>query len=719
MDKKIITIGLAGNPNTGKTAVFNALSGARQKTGNYPGVTVEKKEATKIYKDYTFRIFDMPGTYSLSAYSIDEVIARDFILDEKPDIIIDVVDSTNFSRNMYLLLEFKELNVPMVCVLNMSDQAESMGISIDEKTLSELISMPVVKTVGSKGKNVNAILDAAIEVFETNNKVYGEKDSKTNYDSTIENEVVKIASILDENKESKYSTRWLAIKLLEKDPNANEKIQDLSNKDTLSSEVDKSIKVLEEHYKIDSEIILSEQKYAYINGLSKEVVVQSVQSKQTITEKIDKIFINRVLGLPIFLGIMWLVFQITFTVGAYPQGWLETFFGIVANIVSSFLPADSFLQSIIVDGIIGGLGAVLSFVPLIIILFLCLVFLEDIGYMSRAAFMVDKFLHIFGLHGQSFFPLMLGFGCSIPAIMAARTLKSRKDQIITILAVPFMSCGAKLPVHILLAGAFFPDNPGNVVMIMYIIGVVVALIASKIISRILGKKSTPFVMELPLYRMPTVKAILLNVWAKTKSYLKRAGTVLLLAAIIVWAITVFPQMSEEQTNIVTDEATKSYLAENPNASDEELEEYISLAVDNAAISQSLAGTLGRVIEPVVKPLGFDWRIGISVVTGFAAKEVVVSTLGIIYNISDPEEGGNADLQEILRKAPNFNALIAVVLMLVTLFMTPCVAAIAVVKGELGWKWFAFYIVYSLAFAWIVGTLVYQIGSLIEPSFRVF
>ncbi len=719
MNEKKITIGLAGNPNTGKTSIFNALSGARQKTGNYPGVTVEKKETTKVYKDYTFHIYDIPGTYSLSAYSIDEMIARDFIIDEKPDVIIDVLDSTNFSRNLYLLLEFKELNVPMIAVLNMNDQAKSIGINIDEKKLSELISMPVVKTVGSKGENVNAIFDYAIEIFESGNKDYKTEETKINYGLMIEDEILKIVNILSENKDLKYSIRWLAIKLLEKDIIANKKINDLDNRDILLSEVDKSIKTLENHHKIDSEIIMSEQRYAYINGISKEVTKQSSHNKETITEKIDKVIINRVLGLPIFLFILWAVFQITFTLGAYPQGWLEMFFGAVSDLARLALPSGSLLESLIVDGVIGGLGAVLSFVPLIIILFLCISFLEDIGYMSRAAFIVDKFLHTFGLHGQSFFPMMLGFGCSIPAIMAARTLKSRKDQIITIFAIPFMSCGAKLPVYILLTGAFFPDNPGNVVMVIYFIGVIISLLTAKVFSKVLKKKDTPFVMELPLYRTPTLKSLFWNVWSKTFSYLKRAGTVLLLAAILVWAITTFPTISDKKSEMVISEATELYLLENENASEEELEEHVNMAVDNAALSGSIAGTIGKVFEPVVAPLGFDWKIGISVITGFAAKEVVVSTLGVLYNVGASDEDEYESLQEILRKDPNFNALVGFVLMLVTLFMTPCVGAIAVVKSELGWKWFMLFIGYTVSIAWIVGTIVYQVGSLIEPSLRVF
>ncbi len=725
---KQIKIGLAGNPNAGKTTIFNAMTGSNQKVGNYAGVTVEKKEGRKIYKDYEFIIFDLPGTYSLTAYSIDEVITRDFIIDEKPDIIIDVIDSTNIDRNLYLLLQFQELNIPIIGALNIIDQAESMGIKINERQLSKLLDVTMIKTVGAKEKGINDLFDAAIDVFE--NKKTSLKIPSYGYE--VEDEIKKIVQSLETDSEfsSVYPPRWIAIKLLEKDRNAYRKIEKHKNEKAVKDTALRCIKNIEVHFGQDAEIIISEQRYGYIHGAVTETVTKE-KNKITDTEKIDSLLLNRFLGLPVFLFIIWGIFQLTFVIGAYPQGWLESFFSWLGVFFTNFIH-EGMLQSLVVDGIIGGLGGVLSFVPLIVLLFMFISILEDSGYMSRSAYIMDKFLHIFGLHGQSFLPLMVGFGCSVPAIMASRTLKNPKDRIITILVTPFMNCGAKLPVHILLAGTFFTAHAGNMVLLIYVIGVALALISSLLFRKtILKGESTPFVMELPPYRMPTVKGILRHITEKTAQYLKKAGAILLPASILIWVVISFPQPVEDTAKyekiesdyrIVLEKESALKAAENEidlskpeNAEDIKTIDVIAAQyAENIkredALAYSAAGRLGRVIEPVIRPLGFDWKIGVATVTGFAAKETVVSTLGILYKTGGEESEESETLRSALKNDKTFNPLVAFVLMLFTLILAPCFAAQATIKAELGWKWLGFYVVYSIGLSWTICFAVYQAGK---------
>jgi ferrous iron transport protein B len=528
-----ITIGLAGNPNAGKTSIFNALTGEHQKVGNYAGVTVEKKEGRRVYRGIEFVIYDLPGIYSLTAYSIDEVIARDFIIEEKPDVIIDVLDATNLERNLYLCLQFQELGIPVVGALNISDQAEERGITIDAERLGQLLGIPMVRTVGSRGKNVEDLLNAACEVLEGR----AGNGRHIDYGLEVERELAALTAALGPQA---YPARWFAAKLLEKDSHAEDKLGAYANADEIRLIAAASIKNLETHFGRDAEIVISEQRYAYIRGTIQETVTRD-KARKTVTEKIDAVLLNRFLGLPIFLFILWSVFQLTFTIGAFPRAWLDALFGWLGAAAAGVIPA-GLVRSLVVNGIIGGVGNVFSFIPLIVLLFVFISLLEDSGYMARSAFIMDKFLHLFGLHGQSFLPMMIGFGCSVPAIMAARTLKNRKDRIVTILVTPLMSCGAKLPVYVLLAGAFFPSGAGTVVLSIYLIGVCLAFLASLVIRKKLMKgDSTPFVMELPPYRLPTARGIAWHVWDKLKHYVKKAGTVILAASIIIWVLTSFPQ----------------------------------------------------------------------------------------------------------------------------------------------------------------------------------
>jgi len=672
-----LRIALAGNPNSGKTTLFNKLTGSHQKVGNYAGVTVDTKEGRLVHKGREIIVYDLPGTYSLTAYSLDEIIARDFVLDQKPALIINVLDATNLERNLFLCLQFQELGIPMVAALNIIDQAEAMGLAIDEKQLSRLFQLPIVRTVGPKGTGLEALLDAAIARADTPTTA-----PTARYSPELEGVIADLSRALAEDPAfaAQFPPRWLALKLLEKDTDAKKKLAGHASVARVEVALQRGILSLEKAQDRDSEILVSEARYGFIHGAAKETVRRQ-SATVTLTERIDAVLLNRVLGLPLFLVILWGIFQATFTLGAYPQGWLEDFFGWSADALRTAMEP-GLLRSLLVDGIIGGVGGVLSFIPLVIILFLFISFLEDTGYMARAAFVMDKFLHIFGLHGQSFLPMMLGFGCSVPAIMAARTLKSTKDRIVTILVTPFMSCGAKLPVYVLLAGAFFAENAGVVVLSVYLIGVFLALASSWVLRKtVLKGETTPFVMELPPYRMPTARSVGWHVWDKSSQYFRKMSTVIMAASVLIWALTTFPEAPEGTS-------------------------------PEAAMAQSAAGVVGKFIEPAVAPMGFDWKVGIATITGFAAKEVVVSTFGILYAVGDNVTEEDEPLRAALQADPVFTPLVAYVLMLFTLILAPCFAAQATIKAELGWKWLGFYVLMSIVVSWSLCTAVFQIGRLL-------
>ncbi|MDX9957384.1 MAG: ferrous iron transport protein B [Spirochaetia bacterium] len=691
--RQALKVALAGNPNSGKTTLFNTITGAHHKVGNYPGVTVERREGSRIRGNREYRFVDLPGIYSLTAYSMDEVVARDFLLDEKPDVIVDVLDSTNLERHLYLCLQFQELGIPVVGALNMTDEAEAKGITVDGLALSTVLGLPMVKTVGPKGSGVDQLLDA-IDAIVDGRLV---SDRFIQYGDEVESRLAELDSLIraDEAFAARFPSRWLAVKLLEKDANAMDRLRSHPQATAIQAAAQAATAWLEKHYGKDAEIVVSEQRYGYIRGAVKENVKIVKKSAFTVTESIDRVVMNPFLSLPIFAAVLWSVFQITFLVGEYPMAWLEGLFGFFARALESVMP-EGLLRSLLVDGIIGGVGGVFSFVPLIVILFFLLSILEDLGYMSRAAFATDKLLHSFGLHGQSIFPMMLGFGCSVPAIMAARTLKSPRDRIITIMIIPFMSCGAKLPVYVLLSAAFFPANAANMVMLVYITGVVLALLSALLLKNtILRGEPTPFVMELPPYRAPTARGVVWHVWDKSWQYIKKAGTVILAASVLIWAVTTFPVWEPTEAELEALGPT-----------------WDANVVAEASMEYSMAGRLGKFIEPAVRPLGFDWKVGVATVTGFAAKEVVVSTLGILYRVGIEETEESESLRDALRNDPDWNPLVAFVLMLFMLIIPPCFASLATIRAELGWKWLGFSFAYLLTVGWFVGFAVYQIGSLV-------
>jgi ferrous iron transport protein B len=687
MAEKMVRIALAGNPNSGKTTLFNAITGAHHKVGNYPGVTVEKREGSRFRGDREYRFIDLPGIYSLTAYSIDEVVARDFILDEKPDIIVDVLDSTNLERNLFLCLQFQELGIPVIGALNMSDEAEAKGFRIDHKNLSRTLGVPLVKTVGSKGTGVDELLDTIDAVAAGSPGTA--PGHLIRYGDEIEAKLEPLEKLIvsDESFGEKYPARWLAVKLLEKDSNAYKRLAEHADTGQIEATAREAVRWIDQHFGKDSEIIVTEQRYGYIRGAVQESVTIVKHPDFSLTETIDRVIMNRFLALPIFMFVLWAVFQLTFLLGEYPMEWLESFFGLLSGLLQAAIP-EGLIRSLVVDGIIGGVGGVLSFVPLIVILFFFLSILEDVGYMSRAAFATDKLLHSFGLHGQSIFPMMLGFGCSVPAILASRTLKSPRDRIITVLITPLMSCGAKLPVHVLLAAAFFPKHAGSMVILIYAIGVILSLLCALLLkATVLSGDPTPFVMELPPYRAPTLRGVLWHVWEKTWMYVKKAGTVILASSILIWAITSFPSYTPAEGEGGTEAAQK-------------------------ALEYSAAGRIGHVIEPVFRPLGFDWKIAVASVTGFAAKEVIVSTLGILYRVGAEETEESEGLRDAIRQDDHMRPLIALVFMLFTLIIPPCFAALATMKAEIGRKWVAFEIGFLLGLGWLLCFVVFQTGRLI-------
>ncbi|MDR2098126.1 MAG: ferrous iron transport protein B [Spirochaetaceae bacterium] len=722
-----LRIALAGNPNSGKTTLFNALTGAHHQVGNYPGVTVEKREGTRTRVERVYHFTDLPGIYSLTAYSLDEVVTRDFILDERPGLILNVLDSTNLERNLYLCLQMQELGIPVVGALNMTDEAEAQGIRIDDRQLSAILGIPFVKITANRGRGIDVLLDKideSCEKFRTETQSGAEIEARTlNYGAEIEEWLQKIETLIVSGHESadktaenparmrelKAEARFLAVKLLEKDKDAAERLAVNAASGAILAMANDGIAWIEKHYGKDAEIVISEQRYGYIHGAVKEAVEVVQKPNFSLTEAIDHVIMNRFLALPIFIVILWGIFQLTFTIGAYPQDWLETFFSFLGGFLNNNMAAGP-LRSLIVDGIIPGVGGVFSFVPLIVLLFFFLSILEDVGYMSRAAFATDKLLHSFGLHGQSVFPLMLGFGCSVPAVLSSRTLKSTRDRIVTVLVTPMMSCGAKLPIYLLFSAAFFPDNAANIVMLVYACGVALSLACSALLkATVLKGDPTPLVMELPPYRSPTLSGALWHVWEKTYSYVKKAGTVILVCAILIWAITNYPgyDFSTEQ-----EESLKSsYIAENPDATEDDVSAYIETALAGARLEHSIAGGIGQAIEPVFRPVGFNWRMSVAAITGFAAKEVVVSTLGILYRAGMDADEDNSGLRKALASDSGMRPLNAFAFMLFMLLIPPCFAALSVIKAELGWKWLGFEWLFLLLLGWTAAFIVFQTGSI--------
>jgi len=682
---KKIKVALAGNPNSGKSTIFNLLTGAHQHVGNYPGVTVEKKEGLCKYEEYEITFVDLPGTYSLTAYTIEEIVSRNFIIEEKPDVVVDIVDSSSIERNLYLATQLIEMNVPLVLAFNMSDIAEQKGLLFDIEQLSRLFEAPIVRTIGNKAKGKKELLDVLVETAKTDKQ---RRTHNINYGEEIEHELEKIESIINDKEHhiaEKYGSRWSAIKLLEQDEDITKQIRSREIIDTVKN----SIEHLKSIFGDEPEVVMADRRYGYISGACQETIRTTVESRHGYSDMIDAIVTNRILGLPIFLILMYVVFFLTFKIGKHPMDWLEMFFDWAGTEVSSLWPAgsESWLKSLLVDGIISGVGGVLVFLPNILLLFLAIAMLEDSGYMARAAFVMDRIMHKIGLHGKSFIPMLIGFGCSVPAIMATRILENRRNRITTIMVIPLMSCGARLTIYALIIPAFFPDKwDGPVMWLIYFIGIVLAIICIKILRLTFFKGDTiPFVMELPPYRLPTLKSVSLHMWHRGWMYLKKAGTIILAISILLWFASSYPKPSREYLEGMSQEQAQQ-----------------------ARLEHSVIGRLGKAIEPVIKPLGFDWKLGTALIGATAAKEVFVSQLAIVYAVGSSDEG-TTTLRQHLRA--HYTPLTGFCILLFCLIYAPCMATIAMTKQETNsWRWALFQFFSLTVLAYIITLAVYQIGS---------
>ena len=716
--RRTINVALVGNPNCGKTSLFNVASGSHEHVGNYSGVTVDAKEGHFDFQGYHFRLVDLPGTYSLSAYSPEELYVRKHIIDQTPDVIINVVDAGNLERNLYLTAQLIDMNVRMVVALNMYDALLHSGNTLDHKKLGQLFGVPIVPTVSRTGKGIDNLFHVIIGLYEGADFIgqkeeiqdeamreyrewhdkyvpdhkYGSHDEEThdfdgksyirhihiNHGPELERsiDVVKEVICKNENIRYKYSTRFLAIKLLENDKDIEQRvISTLPNGEEVIRVRDKEAERIRLSMNEDSEQAITDAKYGFITGALKETYTEKNQNTEMFTRIVDSIVTHKIWGFPIFFVFLYLMFECTFVFGEYPKGWIEWLVEQIASLAETFMPAGP-LKDLIVDGIIGGVGGVIVFLPNILFLYIFISFMEDSGYMARAAFIMDKIMHKMGLHGKSFIPLIMGFGCNVPAIMASRIIDSRKSRLVTILINPLISCSARLPIYLVMIGAFFPSKASLVLLSIYVTGILLAVLMARIFSRFIVRgDDAPFVMELPPYRMPTAKSVLRHTWEKGAQYLKKMGGIIMIASVIIWFLGYYPNHDAYSTT--AEQQENSYI-----------------------------GQIGKAIEPVIEPLGFDWKMGVGILSGIGAKELVVSTLGVLYTNDDGIE--SVDLADRIPITP----LVAYGYMLFVLIYFPCIATVAAIKNESGsWKWAAFTICYTTLLAWIVAFLVHQVGGI--------
>ena len=724
--KHVIRVALVGNPNCGKTSLFNIASGSHEHVGNYSGVTVDAKEGRFEYKGYKFVLVDLPGTYSLSAYSPEELYVRKNLIDNVPDVVINVVDASNIERNLYLTAQVIDMNLRVVMALNMYDELKDKGDELDIKQLGYLLGMPVCPTVSRDGTGIP-------ELFDTVIKIYTQSDPKLarhihiNHGAELEKSIDRIKLLLQKNQSlrDKYSTRYLAIKYLEDDKDIEKIIDTLPNRDEIIS-----ARVIEEQRILDllhtnTESAIVDAKYAFIQGALAETYKphQDATPRKTITDKIDAVVTNKWMAFPIFIAVLYLIFQTTFAVGDYPMQWIDWFVGKFGEFVATFM-ADGWLKDLVVDGIISGVGSVLVFLPNILILYFFISLMEDSGYMSRAAFIVDKLMHKIGLHGKSFIPMVMGFGCNVPAIMATRAIESRKSRMITIAIIPFMSCAGRLPIFVLLAGAFFPHNAALVLLGIYLLGIVLAILSAIVLSKFVKDDDLPFVMELPPYRIPTAKAIWRHTWEKGQQYLQKMATTILICSVIIWFLGYFPKNKE----LMAAQEEYATLAQTPagrleiNADKVEVnaatatKEDLATRIDSLYAYQqenSYIGQLGRMVSPALDPLGFNWKMDVGLLTGIAAKELVVSTLGVMYSEGAKVSEGHDMSEDTQLQSALVNDVTpaaALSFMVFILLYFPCVATFVAIKNETGkWRWAVACCAYTMAVAWIMSFIVYRLA----------
>lgn len=713
-DSRTIRVALVGNPNAGKTSIFNLASGAHEHVGNYGGVTVDAKEATLKHDGYTFKLIDLPGTYSLSAYSPEELYVRKFVFEEKPDVIVNVVAASALERNLYLTTELIQLERPMVIALNMYDELEKSGRKFDYESLSEMLGIPIIPTIGKKGFGIPALLESIIETYEANETI---KNIKIPYGRVLEKSISVMQRDLPETDIEKLSLkmplRYTCIKLLEGDKDIEREILKLEKGKQYIARRNKEQEYITRLLKEDAESSFVNARYGFIAGALKETFEDKEQKYET-TELLDAILTNKYFGLPLFFVFLWIMFEATFRLGEYPMDWIEALVGYIGNSIRSMM-AEGPLKDLIVDGIVNGVGGVIVFLPNIVILYAFISFMEDSGYMARAAFIMDKLMHNIGLHGKSFIPLIMGFGCNVPAIMSTRMIESRNSRMITMLIIPFMSCSARLPVYILFVSAFFAKHGSFIMLGLYAVGILIAILTALLLRKnFFSEEDTPFVMELPPYRMPTFHSVMIHMWERSKMYLLKMGGPILIASIVIWFLGYFPQNKErdaiydiqiaeiEQSSLPSDEI-ESTIAE------------LSYLKHNEHQENSYIGKVGKFIEPVMRPLGFDWKISVSLLSGMSAKEIVISTMGVLY-AGDSENQQSLKTRLMAEKHPNgepvFTPLVVVGFLLFILIYFPCIATIVAIKEEShSWKWAMFSVFYTTGVAWLVSFLVFQIGSL--------
>lgn len=714
-----IKIALAGNPNSGKTTTFNNITGTRQKVGNWPGVTVEKKEGSVNKFGYELTIIDLPGTYSLTPFSIEEIIARNFVLEECPDVVIDIIDATNLERSLYLATQLRETDCKVLFALNMADLAKSRGIKIDAQKLSELLNVPVVFTISNKNEGIDNLLKEAIKLATSSSKTSQKR--KVRYNRDIEDSILQLQNLIEQKISEKlpYNTRWTAIKLLEDDKIVKKRLLENADNEAevILQEALAQRSYLRDRFDDEPEIIMTDERYGFIAGIIKEVHTTSIKERIDISRNIDLVLTNRFVGFPIFFIFIWAMFQITFSFGAYPMEWIDAGVRFLSSTLDVLLP-ESFLKDLLLNGIVAGVGSVIIFMPNIMILFFCIAIFEDTGYMARAAFLMDKIMHLIGLHGKSFIPMLMGFGCNVPAIMSARTLESEKDRILTILITPFMSCSAKLPIYIVLAGTFFGVRAGTVIFSIYLLGIVLSILTGRLFrSTLLRGADAPFVMELPPYRVPMLKSLLIHMWDRSKMFLKKMGGIILIGSVVVWALSAFPRTTEysfdyngeiEKIKASYETGIKAGNIDNKTLESKKDTAILEIIMARRAeqVEKSFMGRMGKIISPLFSPLGIDWRGGVALLTGFVAKEIVVSTMAVLHAA---EKESDALKNNLLRSA--MTPLSALSMMAFVLLYLPCLATVAAIRRETGsLKWMFFSIVYNTSVAWFVAFLVYQGGK---------